>query len=300
MTRPADRRVEILDRDSRSARLTMLARLAAAPFPFESDPATDPEPFFHHRDPESGERIRSIGGQQFGETAHYRDDRVLIHVPPSFDPAAPATVLIFLHGHHSTLSETVIGGHAVTRQINRSRTNTLLIAPQMAYDAADSHPGKLSRRSGAATLLRAAGATLASQLDIDPALTTQASIVVSAFSGGFKAAAHCLTVGGLKKRVAGVLLLDALYGCVGDFAEWKAGRGRDAYFVAIHGKGTAENTGALAAALRSAGYKIRSRLPARLDHGPVAIISSRAAHRKIPLLGPPRWPIAEVLRRGAL
>jgi hypothetical protein len=193
--------------------------------------------------------------------------------------------------------ETVIGGHAVTRQINRSRTNTLLIAPQMAYDAADSHPGKLSRRSGAATLLRAAGAILARHLDIDPALTTQASIVVSAFSGGFKAAAHCLTVGGLKKRVAGVLLLDALYGGVDEFAEWKTGGGKDAFLVALHGKGTAANTGALAAALRSAGCLIRSRLPARLDGGPVAIISCRAAHRKIPLLGPPRWPIAEVLRR---
>jgi hypothetical protein len=106
-----------------------------------------------------------------------------------------------------------------------------------------------------------------------------------------------LTIGGLKKRVAGVLLLDALYGGVDEFAEWKTGRGKDAFLVALHGKGTAENTGALAAALQNAGCLIRSRLPARLDGGPVAIIPSRVAHRKIPLLGPPRWPIAEVLRR---
>src|SRR5262249_57445593 len=50
----------------------------------------------------------------------------------------------------------------------------------------------------------------------------QMPVVIVAYSGGYLTASYCLQVGGVKGRVQGVLLLDALYGGLDKFASWIA------------------------------------------------------------------------------
>jgi hypothetical protein len=55
-------------------------------------------------------------------------------------------------------------------------------------------------------------------------------IIIVAYSGGYLSAATSLERGGLKGRVRGVVLLDALYGELGGFADWIS-RNRSGFFV---------------------------------------------------------------------
>jgi hypothetical protein len=55
-------------------------------------------------------------------------------------------------------------------------------------------------------------------------------IIIVAYSGGYLSAATSLERGGLKGRVRGVVLLDALYGELGGFASWIKNN-RSGFFV---------------------------------------------------------------------
>jgi pimeloyl-ACP methyl ester carboxylesterase len=55
-------------------------------------------------------------------------------------------------------------------------------------------------------------------------------IIIVAYSGGYLSAATSLERGGLKGRVRGVVLLDALYGELGGFADWIS-HNRSGFFV---------------------------------------------------------------------
>ena len=55
-------------------------------------------------------------------------------------------------------------------------------------------------------------------------------IIIVAYSGGYLSAATSLERGGLKGRVRGVVLLDALYGELGGFANWIS-HNRSGFFV---------------------------------------------------------------------
>ena len=111
----------------------------------------------------------------------------------------------------------------------------MLVAPQLAYDAADSSAGKFWERDGLKRFMAEAAEQLARSYG-DPRsaeIFANMPVVIVAYSGGFETAAWSLQVGGLGKRVTGVVLLDALYGHLDKFASWIA-KNRHAFFVSSY------------------------------------------------------------------
>ena len=73
-------------------------------------------------------------------------------------------------------------------------------------------------------------------------------VVIVAYSGGYLATAWCLKVGGVQNRVRGVVLLDALYGEVDNFAAWIA-KNRTTFFVSAYTGSTQSRNATLKAIL---------------------------------------------------
>ena len=78
------------------------------------------------------------------EGRSYTDSHVLLTVPPGFDVNKPAVMIVFFHGHGATLARDVRDRQKLPDQIAASGVNAVLVAPQFAFDAADSNPGKFS------------------------------------------------------------------------------------------------------------------------------------------------------------
>lgn len=165
----------------------------------------------------------------------YGDSRVLLHIPKGFDVERPSVMVVFFHGHGATLTRDVLARQQVPAQISEAGANAVLVAPQLAYNAADSSPGKLWEPGAFARFVREAGDEL-TRLYGDPrAGRTFANmpIVIVAYSGGYLTAASSVSHGGLKNRVRGVVLLDALYGELDKFADFIT-TNRSAFFVSAY------------------------------------------------------------------
>jgi hypothetical protein len=219
-------------RDTRQD-LTTLIGLEARPFPYAGkNPRTD-EPFLNVSD---GERRGHRGwGRTYWQDETFSDNRTLIHVPRHFDPQKPGVIVVFFHGHGATLERDVRDRQLVPQQITDSGVNAVLLAPQLAVDAADSSAGKLWQPGGLKRFVAESTEHIA-RLTGDPRASralARMPVVIVAYSGGFVAAASSLDVGGLDRRVRGVFLLDALYGDLDTFATWVADN-RSAYFVSSY------------------------------------------------------------------
>ena len=165
----------------------------------------------------------------------YGDSRVLLHIPKGFDVERPSVMVVFFHGHGATLTRDVLARQQVPAQISEAGANAVLVAPQLAYNAADSSPGKLWEPGAFARFVREASDEL-TRLYGDPrAARTFANmpIVIVAYSGGYLTAASSVSHGGLKNRVRGVVLLDALYGELDKFADFIT-TNRSAFFVSAY------------------------------------------------------------------
>ncbi|HEX7007359.1 MAG TPA: hypothetical protein VF274_09475 [Alphaproteobacteria bacterium] len=286
--------IEIVARAG-TAGVTFIAHLQAAPFPIEDAASV----YFDARDTTTGERCHLGPDGPLPETRHFRDDRVLFHLPPGFDPSRPFTVLIFFHGHRSELRRTLLGELALTRQVDDSRHNVVLVAPQLALDAADSHPGKLAEPGGFGRFLDEAAGVLAGAVDgVDRPAVARAPLVVAAFSGGYRAAAFCLEQAAeMGRAVRGAVLLDAFYGEIERFRRWVAGAGRDSFFLGLYGESGRDGGAALAAGLAEAGVPVSDRFPRRLRPGAVHLVPVATAHDRLVVEGPPSRPLAVILRR---
>lgn len=280
----------ILDRNSRTARLTLITRLANAPFPVGNEVAG----FFTETDSVTGARLRTVAGNTYGERDHYDDDRVVLHVPPAFDPARPWRILLYFHGHRTEALWAACTEQAVAAQLTRSGANAILIAPQLAKRAKESHPGRLALPGHGALLVEEALTVLSETLGMP--LESDSPVLIAAFSGGHRAAANCLTHGGFGERIEGSILLDALYGCLTEFDDWRSARPK-AFLIALAGATTRGNTASLRTRLQGDGFEVKSVFPARIASGTTALTDLETPHAAIPVAGPPRWPIAEILAR---
>src|SRR5207237_3597582 len=102
----------------------------------------------------------------------------------------------------------------VPQQISDSRVNAVLLAPQLAIDAADSSAGKFWQPGGLKRFVNESSDHLA-RLYGDPRTAKDFAnmpVIIVGYSGGFVPAGWSLTVGGLGNRVCGVFLLDGVYG----------------------------------------------------------------------------------------
>ena len=172
------------------------------------------------------------------EGRSYSDAHVLLHVPRGFDPGRPGVmsshrVEAFSDG--ATLARDVLERQQVAAQVSASGVNAVLVAPQLAVDARDSSPGKLSEQGAFKRFVGEAAGRLADLYGdrrAEQALVRM-PIVIVAYSGGYLSAAMSLERGGLKGQVRGVVLLDGLYGELDKFADWIAGN-RSAFFASAY------------------------------------------------------------------
>ena len=126
---------------------TMLVSLKSSAFPyFGNNPRTE-EPFLNVS---SGSRHghRGMGGRVFWQDETFNDNRVLMHVPENFDINKPGVIVVFFHGNGATLERDVRDRQRVPQQISDSGVNAVLLAPQLAVDAADSSAGKFWQPGG--------------------------------------------------------------------------------------------------------------------------------------------------------
>ena len=235
------------------------------------------------------------------EDTTYNDRHVLLAASTDFNPNAPGALVVFFHGNNSTLERDVVQRQQTVRQLAQANLNAVLIAPQMAVDAADSSAGNFWRPGAFAQFLDEADGKLA-------ALYPQASraafrrmpVILVAYSGGYLPAAYSLAYGGAGDRIRGVVLFDALYGEPDKFARWIESETGRAFFVSAFSGSSKEGNLAMQARLERNGVPTQSALPAKLGPGVVAFINAGdASHDDFVSVAWTSDPLRDVLSRVA-
>jgi hypothetical protein len=194
----------------------------------------------------------------------------IVHAPPGFDPHAPLSLVVFLHGFSCCVpalmsrdpapcraGDVPHEGWDLGRIHDAAHTNTLLIVPQLALLKRDGNPGAFAREGGFRAFLEEllAAAPLAAQLGGPRTLRDVSSIDLVAHSGGYHALLAILEHGGLPSRVLhGVVMLDALYGETPRFAAFiaqHAAEGLHFVSIALPNGTTAHENQVLARTLRA-------------------------------------------------
>jgi hypothetical protein len=281
---------------------TALVAFQTAPFPYRGAIPSSGKPFLDID--EEGRRGHTTPfGRRYWEDETYSDSRVLLHLPKGFDARRPSVLIVFFHGHGATLERDVLRRQRVADQITRSGVNAALVAPQFAVDAADSSAGRFWEPGAFGRFMGEAADALA-RLHGDRKSVrgfASAPVIFVAYSGGYHAAAHCAINGGLKKRLRGVVLLDALYGDLGKFTSWIE-NDRSAFFVSSYLGSTREKNVELAGILAAKEIGYETALDRPLHQGDVAFLSGAdggedVSHRGFVTRAWVDNPIEDVLRR---
>jgi hypothetical protein len=280
---------------------TALIGLKSSAFPyFGNNPRTD-EPFL---DISKGERRghRSYGGRVYWQDETYNDNRVLMHVPEHFDARKPGVIVVFFHGNGATLERDVRDRQLVPRQISDSGVNGVLLAPQLAVDAADSSAGKFWQPGGLKRFVAESADHLA-RLYGDPGAAkafANMPVVIVGYSGGFLPTAWSLEVGGLGNRVRGVFLLDAVYGELDKFASWIVNN-RSGFFVSAYTRYTKRHDRELMQMLKEKGIATSEDMDGPLRPGSVVFVETPegVTHRDYVTHAWTENPVKEVLVKMA-
>jgi hypothetical protein len=277
---------------------TTLVDFETAPFPYRGMIAGSDRPFLNAGD-ESHRGHANFRGHVLWESETFSDDRVLLHIPPGFDPSRPAVMVVFFHGHGANLARDVRDRQQVPAQITAAGANAVLVAPQFAVDAADSSAGKFWEPNGFKRFLDEAAVKLA-RLYGDPrraAAFANMPIVIVAYSGGFGPTLSVLDRGGVRSRVRGVVLLDALYAGIDKFADWIADN-RSAFFVSSYTPHTAHHNADLARLLGERAVPYDSELRGNHLQGMVAFLpAGDVSHRDFVTHAWADNPIKDILLR---
>src|SRR3954462_14534759 len=256
--------------------LTTLVSMKSSAFPyFGNNPASD-APFLNIS---KGDRHghRSYSGRVFWQDETYNDNRVLMHVPDHLDVRKPGVIVVFFHGNGATLERDVRDRQLVPQQISDSGVNAVLLAPQLAVNAADSPAGKFWQPGGFKRFIDESASHLA-RLYGDPK-SAQAfanlPIVIVGYSGGFLPTAWSLEVGGIPNRVRGVFLLDAVYGELDKFASWIE-KNRTGFFVSSYTRYTKPRDRELIEMLRDKGITVTENMNGPLRPGSVVFVQTPA------------------------
>jgi hypothetical protein len=280
---------------------TTLVSLKSSAFPYlGNNPRTD-EPFLNIS---KGERRghRSYGGRVYWQDETYNDNRVLMHVPESFDARKPGVIVVFFHGNGATLERDVRDRQLVPQQISDSGVNAVLLAPQLAVDAADSSAGKFWQPGGLKRFVAESVDHLA-RLYGDPSAAkafANMPVIIVGYSGGFVPAAWSLEVGGLGNRVRGVFLLDAVYGELDKFASWIVNN-RSGFFVSAYTRYTKRHDRELMQMLTEKGVAISEDIDGPLRPGSVMFVETPegVTHRDYVTHAWTENPVKEVLVKMA-
>ncbi|HLI98597.1 MAG TPA: alpha/beta hydrolase [Bradyrhizobium sp.] len=280
---------------------TTLISLKSSAFPYSgNNPRTD-APFLNVSD---GERHghRSYSGRVYWQDETFNDNRVLMHVPEHFDIKKPGVIVVFFHGNGATLERDVRDRQLVPKQISDSSANAVLLAPQLAVDAADSSAGKFWQAGGLKRFINESADHLAKLYGDPNAAKTFANlpVVIVGYSGGFVPTAWSLEVGGLGERVRGVVLLDAVYGELDKFAAWIANN-RSGFFVSAYTHYTQRHDRELIEMIRDKGIAVSDDMDGPLRPGSVVFVKTPegVTHRDYVTHAWTKYPLREVLAKMA-
>ncbi len=245
-----------------------------SPFPYAGDIPGQNKPFL---DAASGTRRghTSPRGGIYWEDETYSDRRVLLYVPPGFDPKRQAAILMFLHGNKAQLMRDVVMRQQIPQQVAASDLNAVLVAPQFAVDALDSSAGRFWDATVFPQFLDEAAERLAA-LAGDPGtrhLFQTCPVVLAAYSGGYMPASAILQARGAE-RVKGVLLFDALYGEIDTFADWIARQRSQSFFFSAYSASTKAQNLDLENRLAEKGIAAHQQLPQHFAPGEIAFLAA--------------------------
>ena len=281
--------------------LTTLVSMKSSAFPYFGNNPRSEAPFLNIS---NGERKghRSYGGRVFWQNETYNDNRVLVHVPETFDARKPGVIVVFFHGNGATLERDVRDRQLVPQQITDSGVNAVLLAPQLAVDAADSSAGKFWEPGGFKRFIDESASHLARLYGDPKSAQTFANmpIVIIGYSGGFLPTAWSLEVGGISNRVRGVFLLDAVYGELDKFASWIE-KNRSGFFVSSYTRYTKPRDRELMEMLRNKGITVTENMDGPLRPGSVVFVQTRDGirHRDYVTQAWTEHPVREVLTKMA-
>lgn len=271
--------------------------LKSAPFPLTGKDF-DPN-FFDYVDPRTGERFRTTRTlERLPEKDHYRDNGVLFLIPSHFNPSKPFAYVVFFHGNRTEVRQ-AMKEYRLDDQINRSGKNVILVLPPLAKNASDSSPGKFARKHAFRAFMQEAAQVLSPRFGKKyQQHLERAPIILAAFSGGYKPLACTLDRGGTDSRIRGILLLDGLYEDLYIFGRWLLQRSNSSFFINIYTDGSAchDKTTVLAQFLRTHRIAYKEVWPKGIGRGQIVFVRSPREHLEVPVEGPPREPLAELLR----
>jgi hypothetical protein len=225
-----------------------------------------------------------------------------MHVPENFDIRKPGVIVVFFHGNGATLERDVRNRQLVPQQISDSGANAVLLAPQLAVDAADSSAGKFWQPGGLKRFIAESADHLAELYGDPRAAQTFANmpVIIVGYSGGFVPTAYSLEVGGLGNRVRGVFLLDAVYGELDKFASWIE-KNRSGFFVSAYTHYTERHDRDLMHMIRAKGIAVSENMDGPLKPGSVVFVETPegATHRNYVTQAWTHNPVQEVLAKMA-
>jgi hypothetical protein len=258
---------------------TVLLDFEHTPFPFKEQPNAETDvnpktpPFFDVN--ENGRRghTSSRGGVYWEDTT-YKDNRVLLSLSPYFNIKQRPIIVVYFHGNQSTLERDVIERQKIPAQIANSKINALLVAPQFAFDAQDSSVGHFADQGFFAQFLDEVAERTASWKYNDRNQTLKhAPVVIVAYSGGYQAAAYAVERGGAQERIAGVILMDALYGHEDKFADWVQANKEHSFFFSCYTESARPNNEDLEHQLSSRKLQVSMGVPEKLTPGAINFLS---------------------------
>jgi hypothetical protein len=286
-----------LPKPSEREELTTLVSMKSSAFPYFGNNPRSEAPFLNIN---KGERRghRAYNGRVYWQDETYNDNRVLVHVPETFDVRKPGVIVVFFHGNGATLERDVRDRQLVPQQISDSGVNAVLLAPQFAVDAPDSSAGKFWQPGGFKRFMDESAGQLA-RLTGDPDSAkafASMPIVIVGYSGGFLPTAWSLDVGGVTNRVRGVFLLDAVYGELDKFASWIENN-RSGFFVSSYTRYTKRHDKELMEMLRGKGITVTENMDGPLRPGSVVFVQTPdgVTHRDYVTQAWTENPVKEVL-----
>ncbi len=253
---------------------SQLVAFNASPFPYRGNIPGTNKPFLDARD---GKRRghTTLKGDVCWEDASYSDRRSLLFLPAGYNPQLPSLIVLYLHGQGATLERDVAVRQSVPRQIGESGQNVALVAPQLAFDAADSSAGNFWKPGHFASYIDEAAERLMRLLGDRRAGAhfNAAPVVIVSYSGGYLATAYALERGGAAHRIKGVILMDSIYGEEEKFAAWAAARRRLGFLLSAYTDSTKDENATLQGLLAKRRIPYATALPASLTPGTMAFVS---------------------------
>ncbi len=286
------------------ARNPSIVELGVSVFPFEGTiPETGgPGTPFLERDPDGRAfHLSPRGGKLYADKT-YADRHSLLFIPSRFDATRSAAIVLFLHGNLATLSRDVERRQHVPAQVEASGFNAVLVAPQLAVDALDSSAGQFYEPGFLETYLHAAAERLAAMSNgrFEASLIDRLPVVIVAYSGGYLPTAFALKdeLARGQSRIAGILLLDALFGEEQKFADWVIGTHATTFFVSAFSRSSAELNARLRQRVEADNIPIRRSIPTTIGPGDVVFQDTPAAvHNDFMTQSYARDPLRDLLSK---